>query len=82
MGTIGRQHATKQKRITSRLTRDEAVAYLSAVMLDQPLPFRPAEYPGGATQILADAVCLGPDSIKNSAYLGRKTLPRFEKSDS
>lgn len=80
MGTIGRQHATRPKRITSRLTRDEAVAYIADMLMGRDLPFAPDDYPGGSSQILADAVCVGPESIRNYASRGRSGLSRFKES--
>lgn len=70
----GVQHATTPKRITTRLTRNEAVAYLADMLVGFPLPFKPTDYPGGAGEILADALCVSPESVRNYATLGRKTL--------
>jgi hypothetical protein len=71
---LGTQHATKQKRITSRLTRDEAIAYLADMLMGRELPFTPDDYPGGPSQILSDAVCISPESIRNYSSRGRRAL--------
>lgn len=70
----GMQHVSKPKSVLTRLTRNEAVAYALGAIIGDPPPFLPSEYPGGCAQILADAMCVSPESIRNYAAIGRRTL--------
>ena len=73
----GQQYKDRAPKIAKWLSRDEATAYLLDRLMDYTLPFHPTEYPGGASQILSDAMCVGEASVRNYACKGRKTLPDF-----
>ena len=69
------QFPDRVKLITTRLSRDEAVAYIADLLLCRTPPFHPDDYLGGGYQILSDAMCVGKEAVENYACKGRRTLP-------
>ena len=63
--------------MVKRLTRKEAAALICDALKGQPVP---VERKDGWAGILSDLVCLSPETIRNMATTGRKSLP--QKSDS